>query len=914
MTAPGTDLAGRYRIERELGAGGMATVYLAHDVRHDRRVALKVLRPDLAAVIGAQRFLAEIRTTANLQHPHILPLYDSGETDGSVFYVMPYVAGESLRDRLNREKQLPVDEAVRVAGEVADALDYAHRQRVVHRDIKPENILLHDGRALVADFGIALAVSRSDGVTRMTETGMSLGTPHYMSPEQAMGEREITPRSDVYALGCVLYEMLTGEPPFTGPTPQAIVARVMTDAPRSITAQRHTVPQHVEDVVRRALEKLPADRFPTAAQFAEALRVPGSHVLPRTVATPRVSVRAGGAGRHTLVLAAVAAVATAMAAWGWMRPQPAPVVSRYAVSFPASMAPLGMMQLSADGSRLLYGGPASGTGTASGAHNAGPQPLPLGQTQLWLKARDRAEPVPVPGTTGIGVFAVSPDAQYIVYVASLQPGAPGPLRKLPVGGGPAVTIADSVTPFGMAWLDDGTIVFSRPGGEGVGLWRISENGGTPERVWLADSTGALPLPSPLPGGRGVLVARYLSYGPPQVWAVDLRSGEAKKVIDAALSAQYVPGYLIYARGDGALLAVPFDARSLEVRGPPIPVMDGVEVSFGLLPQFTVSLDGTLVVRTGAAGRLNEFNAVWVDRAGRQTVIDTAWRVRPQTVSGNVGWALSPDATRLAIGIHNNGNDDIWVKQLPNGPLTRITFDSTSDVRPRWTPDGKALTYVSARAGFLQQLFQKNADGSGRDTLLLASTAPVLEGVWSADRRWLLARLGDETTTSRDIVGQRVGIDTVPVPLVNAPNYNEAAVALSPDGRWLAYESNEAGPAEVFIRPFPNTEAGKWQVSNSGGFAPLWSRDGRELFYVTQRREMVAVTVNGDGTPQLGERRVLFTMSNDLYGGTAENYTAHDVAPDGRFLMMRLTRGDSLTMRMLVVEHLTEELKARSRRP
>src|SRR5512142_755542 len=246
-------LSDRYRIGRELGAGGMATVYLAQDVKHDRKVAVKVLRPELAAVIGGERFLAEIKTTANLQHPHILSLFDSGEADGLVWYVMPYVEGESLRDRLAREHQLPVDEAVRIASEVADALAYAHGHGVIHRDIKPENILLHGGHAQVADFGIALAAARSDGGTRMTETGMSLGTPQYMSPEQAMGEREITPRADVYALGCVLYEMLTGEPPFTGPTAQAIIARVMTEEPRSVTMQRHTVPPQLDAVVRKAL-------------------------------------------------------------------------------------------------------------------------------------------------------------------------------------------------------------------------------------------------------------------------------------------------------------------------------------------------------------------------------------------------------------------------------------------------------------------------------------------------------------------------------------------------------------------------------------------------------------------------------------------------------------------------------------
>ncbi|HUF34916.1 MAG TPA: protein kinase [Gemmatimonadales bacterium] len=263
-------LADRYRIDRELGAGGLATVYLAQDLKHDRKVAIKVLRPELAAVIGADRFLSEIRTTANLQHPHILPLFDSGAADSFLFYVMPFIEGESLRDRLAREKQLPIADAVRIATEVASALGYAHRHNVIHRDVKPENVLLHDGQALVADFGIALAASKAGG-SRMTETGMSLGTPHYMSPEQAMGQREITPRSDVYALGAMTYEMLLGEPPFTGPTAQSIVAKVMTEKPTPLIARRERIPPPVEDAVLTALEKLPADRFASAADFASAL-------------------------------------------------------------------------------------------------------------------------------------------------------------------------------------------------------------------------------------------------------------------------------------------------------------------------------------------------------------------------------------------------------------------------------------------------------------------------------------------------------------------------------------------------------------------------------------------------------------------------------------------------------------------
>jgi len=263
-------LAGRYDIEREVGQGGMATVYLARDIRHNRRVALKVLHPDLAAALGAERFVAEITTTANLQHPHILPLHDSGDADGYLFYVMPYVEGETLRARLQREQLLPVEDAVRLAREILSALDYAHRHGVVHRDIKPENILLHDGSALVADFGISLAVSAASG-PRMTQTGLSLGTPSYMSPEQAMGDRVIDGRADIYATGATLYEMLIGEPPFTGPTSQAVVARLLTEEPRSLVAQRKMIPLNVDAAVRKALQKLPADRFASAADMSSAI-------------------------------------------------------------------------------------------------------------------------------------------------------------------------------------------------------------------------------------------------------------------------------------------------------------------------------------------------------------------------------------------------------------------------------------------------------------------------------------------------------------------------------------------------------------------------------------------------------------------------------------------------------------------
>ena len=277
-----TALADRYQIERHLGEGGMATVYLAEDLKHDRKVALKVLKPELAAVLGAERFVQEIKTTAALQHPHILPLFDSGEADSFLYYVMPFIDGETLRDKLNRETQLGIDEAVGITTAIADALDYAHRHNVIHRDIKPENILLHDGRPMVADFGIALALSAAAG-GRMTETGLSLGTPHYMSPEQATAEKDLTNRSDIYSLGCVLYEMLTGDPPHTGSSAQQIIMKIVTDEPRPVTELRKSVPPNVAASVAKALEKLPADRFESAAKFGEALVTP-TFALPTTPA------------------------------------------------------------------------------------------------------------------------------------------------------------------------------------------------------------------------------------------------------------------------------------------------------------------------------------------------------------------------------------------------------------------------------------------------------------------------------------------------------------------------------------------------------------------------------------------------------------------------------------------------------
>ena len=347
-------LEGRYQIDREVGEGGMATVFLADDLRHERKVALKVLKPELAAVVGAERFLAEIKTTAGLQHPHILPLFDSGEADGFLFYVMPFVEGESLREKLDREHQLPVDEAAQIAKNVAEALDYAHKQGVIHRDIKPANILLQSGKPVVSDFGIALAVGAAGG-GRLTETGLSLGTPHYMSPEQATGDSHVGPAADVYALGCVLYEMLVGDPPHVASTPQAVLGKIITEPPPQVTKARRTVPPNVEAAIQKALEKVPADRFTGVAALSDALSDPA---FRHGVASGSSAAAHGLWNPLSIGTTAAAIVATAVAAWTLLTPSPPSAAGRFVSTLlpPARLTfqEPGPVAISPDGRRLVF--------------------------------------------------------------------------------------------------------------------------------------------------------------------------------------------------------------------------------------------------------------------------------------------------------------------------------------------------------------------------------------------------------------------------------------------------------------------------------------------------------------------------------------------------------------------------------
>ncbi|MGH7592296.1 MAG: protein kinase domain-containing protein, partial [Gemmatimonadales bacterium] len=614
-------LADRYTIERELGAGGMATVYLAQDIRHDRHVAIKVLHPDLGAALGAERFLSEIRTTARLQHPHILPLLDSGDANGLLYYVMPYVTGETLRARLTRERQLPIGDAVLIAREVADALSAAHSLGIIHRDIKPENILLQGGHALVADFGIALAVQHAGG-QRMTQTGLSLGTPQYMSPEQAMGEKTIDARSDVYALGAVTYEMLAGDPPFTGSSVQAIVAKVMTERPTPLHTVRDTVPAAVEDAVLTALAKLPADRFGTAAEFATALVSTG--VTPSAMRPER-----GGRGADrstTWILGAAAMSALIAAIWGWLgRTTPGEPVTRVAMAFPTGqeLRPLFTgfaVAVSRDGSELAYVGPGP---TSS-------------ETQLWVRRLDALQATAVPGTTGIGSVEWSPDGRSLLIGINGGTGllnyvvAPGGGQVVPLPGAREAT-----------WGASGAIYYVPRGGRGIVIRR--DVGGRLDTLLKAriDSAYADRPIAIFPDESGMLVVPPLpspdDTTPLTIKAISFSNGKSAVVATGVYGRALPSGQLLRVTRDGDVFVEPFDTRRLQVTGRGTLVTRvALAANSGnrIYPQISVADDGTMVYLTGA---LQREQLIWLGpdgrRAGGTDITGFLW-----------GMALSPDGS------------------------------------------------------------------------------------------------------------------------------------------------------------------------------------------------------------------------------------------------------------------------------
>ena len=844
----------------------MATVYLAEDVRHHRKVALKVLRPELAAVIGAERFLKEIEVTANLQHPHILPLHDSGAADSFLFYVMPYVEGESLRTRLERERQLGVTEAVEFARQTASALDYAHRHGVIHRDIKPENILIHDRQALIADFGIALAVSTAGG-SRMTETGMSLGTPHYMSPEQAMGDRAVDARSDVYALGCVLYEMLVGEPPFTGPTAQAIVAKVITEKPPLVTAARETTPPYLAAAIQKSLAKLPADRFSSAAEFGEALTNPSFTYVATTAATP-----AAFPPRRTSILPwLVAAVLATVAFWlggKLLAPAPAPLpVLRTVLSLDGVQARDGggaPLAFSPDGSRLVF----------SGRESSGP-------FKLHLRDLNNPTPVPLPGTDGAIQPFFSPDGQWIGFFQE------GKLRKLALTGGAVATIVDLPQVQGASWGADGKIVYSSRGR----LFQVSASGGTPELLAAPDTSSAGSLqayrfPELLPNGRNVVFTMIRGPGDPVLAVLSLSDHKVTGLDQPGMSPRYVEGgTLVFAQNDSTVFAAPFDAERARFSGPAQPVAEGVRIGPASVAKMSVGRSGALAYLEGRAGSGREL--VLLDERGRLEVLP----LEPHTYTAP---AFSPDGRQLLFAIGYGGPpffSDLWSWEVARRILTRLTFDSASG-GARWAPDGRRIVYGRRMAATHYGIFWMAPDGSGSGDTLLARPGINVGGRVTADGRRMvfMERIGASPASANwDIWIMPVDSPAAARPLLNN-RFNELGPEVSPDGDWLAYVSDETGENVIYVRRLSES-GGRLRVSSGGGTLPQWSPQGRELFYRNGDSIYVVPVTYGKeltlGTPKV--RFVLPSQAADF-----------DIHPDGhRVVFVRVPTAESQTILVIL---------------
>jgi serine/threonine-protein kinase len=864
-------LSGRYDIEREIGAGGMATVYLARDLRHDRMVALKVLRPELGAVLGSERFLSEIKVTAKLQHPHLLPLFDSGEANGLLYYVMPFIEGESLRERLQRERQLPVDEALDITIAVASALDYAHRQGVIHRDLKPENILLHDGEPLVADFGIALAIKVAAG-SRVTQSGLAVGTPQYMSPEQAMGDRTIDARSDIYSLATMLYEMLVGDPPHTATSTQAVIAKVLTERPASSRLYRDKVPEAVDDALQTALAKLPADRFASAAEFGAALTAARQMMGTRIIDARSAWLTRPGqrlASRAWLI-AGIGILGLIIAALSWPRADDTPISYMFEETFePVDLPEVNgsAIALSRDGSQLAYVG-------WSGPTEA-----------LFIRSLAGLNSRVLRGTERGFTPTFSPDGHSIGFSAE------GKIKKIPVAGGVATVVSDSG--WAPTWTDRGEILFVI----NDEIWRVPENGGSRTLVARPDAEHAYRYGAPyaLPGGRAALIEiwKKADLTTPTLGVVSIPDGKVTELGVLGLNPRYAPGgFIVYALPGGAVYAAPFSVRRGKITGSAVQVLEGVSVKIAGATDLAIADNGLLVYKPSLEAGASEL--VHVDMKGVATPLgggERRWS-RPR---------ISPDGRRIAVAVVSDSND-IWTYDLQTRTASRLTNSGGNNGLAEWTPDGSRIVYATQNpiGSDRWQLKWQPWDGSGVPEVFLDTMAHEIS--FGPPHTYFAIRY--PRNTAHDIYIAPIDTPQKLMPLVVRPSL-ERSISISPDGQLIAYSSNESGRDEIYVRPIPGPGA-RLQVSDAGGTEPMWS-PRNELYYRTENRLMIA-TLAGKSEPTLVKRDTLFSGSF-VHNTWRANY---DVFPDGSgFVMIRVTRGASRS-RIFVVLNWTQQLKSRLR--
>jgi eukaryotic-like serine/threonine-protein kinase len=786
-------LADRYRVERELGAGGMATVYLAHDLRHQRDVAIKVLHPDLGAAVGGERFLSEIRTTARLQHPHILPLLDSGEADGLLYYVMPLVTGETLRARLERDRQLPVADSVGIARDVAGALDYAHRQHVIHRDIKPENILLHDGSALVADFGIALAVQEAGG-QRMTHTGLSLGTPAYMSPEQATAEKDVGSRSDMFSLASVLYEMLTGNPPHAGSSAQQIIMKIITEQPQPVRELRKSVPENVAAAIARALEKLPADRFESSAEFARALADPTFRA--------RDAAEADSGRRHEWSwwkrVAAALALMTGglggLAGWALWGTDQNPRDVGLPPNAPIQMAgPFRTYAVARDGSFVVYLARVGET------------------TQLWYRSLRGTDARPIPGTENAGgTPRLSPDGTRLVFQVA------GEMKLASLAGGAVTTIGRAQDPHGGEWLPDGRLFFADNDGR---LLRWIDPGAATGRELAIPHYCVNPQligsDRILCGGGADNFAVLFSLDRPEV-KIQIRQSSGSPVLVGSHFRIVDGRYLVYMSVDGTLMGTRIVNADSLVVGRSVPLVPMVRRSgYSGVGQFDIADDGTLTYVPGINADIGRL--VRVTRDGRTVVL-------PVDAAAFLRFSPSPEGRRLAAVSQGLQHQELKVFDLESGAPE--TLDSAFYIgAPAWSPDGSALAYRRSEDPGEEVLLMRRLDSPDRPVTLLTNRPPINLQVssWIAPDFLLVGTLLAQ--------GRPMIVDPTRAPAkVDTVGLKAFFVSISPDRRWIAYQA--PGVTGVHLQPWPALD--RRYLVDVEGTEPRWASSS-ELVYLSQYR-------------------------------------------------------------------------------
>ena len=866
-----------YRITDKIGQGGMGEVYRATDTKLNRDVALKLL-PDLFGKDPDRmaRFSREAQVLASLNHPNIASIHGLEESGGKRALVMELVEGETLQERLKRGP-IPLEEALTIAKQIAEALEEAHEHGIIHRDLKPANVkVTPKGTVKVLDFGLAKALEGEAGAgsspdlsqsptlsAAATAAGVIMGTAAYMSPEQARGQK-VDRRADIWSFGVVLYEILAGKPAFGGDTVSDVLASVLkTDIDLKVLPG--DVPAPIRQLLRRCLTR---DRKQRLQSIGDArITIQESLERPEAVPVPAPSLAAPPA-RRELIPWAVAGAATLalLAVLILLWPAPAPVTeSPLRLSFEVSGAAIwtglgSSTVLSPDGKRIAY---------VVGDEN---------QREIRVRSLDQLDgSIVASGNPPPYHPFYSPDGQWIGYVTSSE------MRKVPLSGGTPLTLCKVERARGATWAPDDTIIFApNPSGP---LFRVPAAGGEPEPLTTLDEAAGEAThrwPQVLPGGKAVIFTSHTqsvgNFDNANIEVLALETGERKVLRRGGSYGRYVPsGHIVYVN-QGTLFAVPFDLEPLEVTGSPAPVVQGVswDVAQGGA-QFSFSEDGRLAYVTGGEA-IPEYPVLWVDREGETTPL---WE-QPGSYANP---RLSPDGKRMSLTVLRDGNWDIWVYDLERRVSTRLTFDEGSDTEQIWSPDGEFIVFSSNqdRAG-VENLYRKRADGSGEPERLTELSSSGWATSWSPDGRFITYWTAEN---GGDLWVLPLEGDRKPELFLGTP-FQENVGAFSPDGRWLAYASNETGRDEIYVRPFP-AGGGKWQVSNEGGNFPYWSREGRELFYRTDEGLMVAAVETTGGTFRAGSPRVLY--EGNFRGGVggigfAGNVFAdYEVTADGqRFVL------------------------------